>query len=81
MEAAYISLTSAPESAVTVASFRTWRGSQHIVAKRPIQATITGLLQNWRRERDSNPRYVVKHTHTFQACAFDRSATSPLSRT
>ena len=43
MEAAHISPTSAPESAVTVASFRTWRGSQHITAKRPILATITNL--------------------------------------
>lgn len=32
--------TSAPESVATVASFRTWRGSQHIVAKGPILAMM-----------------------------------------
>ncbi len=34
-------------------------------------------LLTWRRERDSNPRCAVKHTHAFQACPFDRSGTSP----
>src|SRR5687768_9761429 len=33
--------TSAPASAVTVASFRTWRGSQPIVAKGPIPAMMS----------------------------------------
>ena len=32
---------------------------------------------NWRRERDSNPRYGMNRIHTFQACAFSRSAISP----
>ena len=32
---------------------------------------------SWRRDRDSNPRYSLTHTHAFQACAFDHSATSP----
>ena len=31
----------------------------------------------WRRERDSNPRYSFQSKHAFQACAFNRSATSP----
>jgi hypothetical protein len=43
-----ISLTSAPESVVTVASFRTWRGSQHIAAKRPTLVTITRLIPSQR---------------------------------
>jgi hypothetical protein len=30
----------------------------------------------WRRERDSNPRYLLS-THAFQACALNRSAISP----
>jgi hypothetical protein len=30
----------------------------------------------WRREWDSNPRYLLG-THAFQACAFSRSAISP----
>ena len=33
-----------------------------------------------RRERDSNPRYGVNRIHAFQACAFNRSATSPRGR-
>lgn len=37
---ASISLTSAHASVATVASFRTWRGSQLIVAKRPMLATM-----------------------------------------
>src|SRR6185312_9665460 len=32
---------------------------------------------NWRRERDSNPRYDVSRIHAFQACSLDRSDTSP----
>ncbi len=35
--------------------------------------------KNWRRERDSNPRSRDNGIHAFQACAFDRSATSPWS--
>jgi len=35
------SYTSAPELTVTVASFRTWRSSQLIVAREPEQVTIT----------------------------------------
>ncbi len=42
MEAASISHISAPESVATVASFRIWRGSQHIVAKGPMLTTKTG---------------------------------------
>ena len=42
MEVANISLTSALESATTVASFRTWRGSWHIAAKVPMLATKPG---------------------------------------
>ncbi len=34
-------------------------------------------LQNWRRERDSNPRNGLTRLHTFQACSFNRSDTSP----
>lgn len=48
--------TSAPESVTTVASFRTWRGSQLIVAKGPMFAIIGSYS---RRERDSNPRYAM----------------------
>ena len=33
------SLTSAPESAATVAPFRAWRGLQHIVARGPMWVT------------------------------------------
>ncbi len=35
------------------------------------------LVSIWRRERDSNPRYAFGRIHTFQACAFNRSAISP----
>jgi hypothetical protein len=41
MVATSMSLTSALESATTVASFRTWRGSQRIAAKGPKLATDT----------------------------------------
>ena len=34
-------------------------------------------VNQWRRERDSNPRYRLPHIPTFQAGAFDHSATSP----
>src|SRR2546421_7533347 len=34
--------------------------------------------RNWRRERDSNPRYFLG-THAFQACALNHSAISPPS--
>ena len=34
-------------------------------------------VRNWRRERDSNPRYELPRIPTFQAGAFDHSATSP----
>ena len=36
--------TSAPEITVTVASFRTWRSSQLIVAREPEQVTISRAL-------------------------------------
>lgn len=32
---------------------------------------------NWRRRRDSNPRYGLSRTHAFQACTFNHSVTSP----
>jgi hypothetical protein len=41
----------------------------------PRNAHISVL--NWRRERDSNPRDDSHRLHTFQACAFNRSATPP----
>ena len=41
--------------------------NEHLMAKLPY----------WRRERDSNPRYGLTRIHAFQACAFNRSATSP----
>ncbi len=40
---------------------------------------MRGLFTFWRRERDSNPRYAIQRIHTFQACAFNHSATSPNS--
>ena len=47
-------------------------------------ATIDVGLENplntarsWRRERDSNPRYGLSRIHTFQACSFNHSDTSP----
>ena len=33
-------------------------------------------ISKWRREGDSNPRYLLG-THAFQACALNHSATSP----
>jgi hypothetical protein len=33
-------------------------------------------VKDWRRERDSNPRWVLA-THAFQACALNHSAISP----
>ena len=35
------------------------------------------LRGEWRRGRDSNPRYGVNRTHDFQSCTFNRSVTSP----
>ena len=35
---------------------------------------------HWRRERDSNPRSSLRHLHAFQACAFNRSAISPVKK-
>ena len=32
---------------------------------------------NWRRDRDSNPRYSAKSTIDFESTAFDHSAISP----
>ena len=34
-------------------------------------------VRNWRRGRDSNPRTPFRMLLTFQASAFDHSATSP----
>ena len=31
----------------------------------------------WRRGRDSNPRYTVRRTHAFQASSLNHSDTSP----
>ncbi len=36
-----------------------------------------GLLTTKRRSRDSNPGITSRRSHTFQACAFNHSATSP----
>ena len=35
---------------------------------------------NWRRDRDSNPRYSAKSTIDFESTAFDHSAISPQFR-
>ena len=35
--------------------------------------------KQWRRERDFRTLDTVSRIHTFQACAFSRSATPPLS--
>src|SRR5277367_1604568 len=42
-----------------------------------LNAADNYIGRNWRRGRDSNPRTSFGMLHTFQACAFDRSATSP----
>src|SRR6056297_2612596 len=36
-----------------------------------------GAFHFWRRGRDSNPRYGLNRTLTFQASPFDHSGTSP----
>src|SRR5450759_3283580 len=36
------------------------------------------MIMKWRRERDSNPRYLLG-IHAFQACALNHSAISPLN--
>ena len=74
---------SAPTSAVTVASFRTWRGSQPIVAKEPILATITlafssGKYSKLAEREGFEPSIRYERIHAFQACSFDRSDTSPI---
>src|SRR5271168_194216 len=46
---------------------------------RPIQPAES-LPINWRRGRDSNPRTPFGMLLTFQASAFDHSATSPRGR-
>ena len=49
---------------------------RQIISRLP--ATAFGCKhQDWRRERDSNPRYFLG-THAFQACALNHSAISPL---
>lgn len=66
--------TSAPESVATVASFRTWRGSQHIVAKGPMLATYSSTS-----EREGfEPSIRYERIHAFQACSFNRSDISPV---
>src|SRR5688572_16572663 len=35
---------------------------------------------DWRRGRDSNPRYGFHRTHAFQACDLNHSSTSPERR-
>jgi hypothetical protein len=45
-----------------------------------VEMNSTGVIsKTWRRERDSNPRYGLKRTHTFQACSLSHSDTSPKS--
>ena len=39
------------------------------------------LLGEWRRGRDSNPRYPAKGTTVFETAPFDRSGTSPRGHT
>jgi hypothetical protein len=65
--------TPAPESSTTVASFRTWRSSRILRRGGTDGATMDvvaaaaarlRLFTNWRRGRDSNPRYGDKpYTH------------------
>ena len=38
---------------------------------------LRGAFHIWRRGRDSNPRYGLSRTLTFQASPFDHSGTSP----
>ncbi len=55
-----------------------WISRVRTVSTRHKKGPIRALFYVWRRERDSNPRYSLHRIHTFQACAFNRSATSPL---
>ena len=43
------------------------------------QHRVSGAFFNWRRGRDSNPRYGLTRTLTFQASPFDHSGTSPIT--
>ncbi len=70
------SRTLAHESAATVASFRTWRGLQCIIAKWPMLAS----MNLYRRERDSNPRYAI-NVYTLSRRAPSTARTSLLVKT
>jgi hypothetical protein len=88
--------TPAPESLATVASFRTWRGLQAIVARAPTGPPLSdaaGWLRRWLDPADGK-RGVLRsggergirtleagfsRLHTFQACSFNHSDTSPES--
>ena len=52
---------------------QTWFLTQPVSAK---QKAPRGAFV-WRREWDSNPRYVLRRTHAFQACDLNRSSISP----
>jgi hypothetical protein len=54
--------TSAPEITVTVASFRTWRSSQLIVAREPEQVTISRALYIF---QPNNPLLFCKFPGIF----------------
>ena len=41
------------------------------------EGSPTKIFPNWRRERDSNPRYAVKRIHEFQSCSLNHSDISP----
>jgi hypothetical protein len=63
------------------------QGSKHATYVAPVPptpkmrsgwpATRSPQGVGWRTGWDSNPRYSVTRTHTFQACALDHSATCP----
>src|SRR3990167_8786584 len=64
----------------TVASFRTWRGSQPDVAKRPILATIGSSIRTVSEREGFEPSIRYERINAFQAFSFDRSDISPEGR-
>ena len=71
-------LPSGPGGICELSSREDRRSHREIVRAPPSRATGLRMLRvGWRRGRDSNPRNGLTRLHTFQACSFNHSDTSP----
>jgi hypothetical protein len=59
-----------------VANTPVWMAWRRVIIFSPL---FVWLVSDWRREGDSNPRYLLG-IHAFQACALNHSAISPPGR-